>query len=329
MSLLQTFSDNTQRSPWFTLLLSALVFLLCLLVMVPLLPLVLSLFYGVDVSHIQDILAGKLDGETTSQEIFRWIQGLYQLSTWGLAALIMGYFLSRSKGGEINAAKALGLNAHASLAMIGLAIMIMIGSVPLVQWIQLSPEDFQLPSFMSGWEELMREQEEISQAALQEVLLQAGIASLIANLITFALIPALCEELFFRGFLQNQLRRMTSPTAAIILQALIFSFVHFQFYGFFARTALGIILGYLYFRSNSLLPSIVGHFFFNGFSIFMGFLAARGIGISPEEVVTEIPIPWPWIAVSGLGLIAALYGFHRISPGPAKEPLSHDHPLEG
>ena len=72
------------------------------------------------------------------------------------------------------------------------------------------------------------------------------------------------EELFFRGILQRLFVRVTkNPWAGIIITAIIFSSIHFQFYGFFPRLLLGILLGAIYWYSGSLWVAIVAHFLYD------------------------------------------------------------------
>ncbi|HLK27875.1 MAG TPA: CPBP family intramembrane glutamic endopeptidase [Puia sp.] len=90
----------------------------------------------------------------------------------------------------------------------------------------------------------------------------------IINILLIALLPAICEEVFFRGCLQRILINIfKKPWTGIIVTAALFSAFHFQFAGFLPRMFLGIILGALFWYGNSLLPSIVGHFFFNAAQI--------------------------------------------------------------
>lgn len=96
----------------------------------------------------------------------------------------------------------------------------------------------------------------------------SGIGDLLIFLLVSAVVPAICEELFFRGGVQQLLTEWTKkPHAAIIITAFIFSLLHIDPFGFFARFILGIALGYLFWWSGSLRLSIAAHFVFNAFGI--------------------------------------------------------------
>jgi membrane protease YdiL (CAAX protease family) len=90
------------------------------------------------------------------------------------------------------------------------------------------------------------------------------------------------EELFFRGFLYQALRRRLSLVGAGIVSALIFGAAHMQPpFGIAllllipSITALGFILAWVFERRSSLVPSITAHALFNsiGFSIYLISLA--------------------------------------------------------
>ena len=90
-----------------------------------------------------------------------------------------------------------------------------------------------------------------SGEGLQRVAILLGIAGL----------PAIFEELSFRGVLQPLLIRATGNAFwGIALTAIIFSAIHFQFYGFLPRVLLGALFGWMAHRSGSLLPGMVAHF---------------------------------------------------------------------
>src|SRR5437762_10427942 len=90
----------------------------------------------------------------------------------------------------------------------------------------------------------------------------------ILALIIMAFLPALCEETLFRGGLQNFLTRSTrNPWLSILIVSILFSAVHFSFYGFLPRVFLGIVLGLIYYYTGSLWLSILAHFANNAIAV--------------------------------------------------------------
>ncbi len=89
----------------------------------------------------------------------------------------------------------------------------------------------------------------IPKTGLNLVLLYAAVA---------VIAPAV-EELLFRGYLQNALRKWFGPTASIALAAMMFSGVHMQFYEFPVLMALGAAFGYVYHKTGSMRVTILLH----------------------------------------------------------------------
>ena len=92
-------------------------------------------------------------------------------------------------------------------------------------------------------------------------------------ILVFALVPAVCEELAFRGFILSGLERQHRTRSAILLSALMFGFLHVLlslFQQLFNATLLGIVLGLLAVRSRSILPGIVFHFLNNAMAVLAG-----------------------------------------------------------
>jgi sodium transport system permease protein len=110
---------------------------------------------------------------------------------------------------------------------------------------------------------------------LKEALenLMKNVPNLPTALLLFAVIPAICEELAFRGFILSGLERSQAPRTAIIMSALLFGFMHVLislFQQLFNATLLGLILGVMAVRSRSILPGIVFHMMHNGLAVALG-----------------------------------------------------------
>ena len=131
-----------------------------------------------------------------------------------------------------------------------------------------------------------------------------GSGQLMIALVVVALIPALGEELLFRGLLQNLLRRISAnPHLAIWVSAALFSAIHLQFYGFFPRMLLGALFGYLYHWSGKLSYAILGHFFHNGLALVFAYMATfDSIEITSEQMEQSAPLTMviPFVVILGL-----------------------------
>lgn len=125
----------------------------------------------------------------------------------------------------------------------------------------------------------------------------------IISLIMIAILPAIFEELFFRGALQNLLINwLKNPHVAILVTSFLFSIIHFSYYGFLPRMALGLILGYIFYYSKNIWLSILAHFINNGIAITAMYYATSK-GQSAKEIMNEsYPI---WMGV--VALIIVMY----------------------
>src|SRR5690606_15245342 len=108
---------------------------------------------------------------------------------------------------------------------------------------------------------LLKDMEEQSQRAIKMLLADRSIPAFMANLLIMAIIPAIGEELVFRGVIQSSLGGIFKhKVTAVWVTAFLFSAMHFQFEGFLPRFLLGLILGYLMLWSGTLLFPMIAHF---------------------------------------------------------------------
>ena len=82
-----------------------------------------------------------------------------------------------------------------------------------------------------------------------------------------AAIPALCEETFFRGFVQKSLEQRLKPYWAIIITSLFFGLYHFNPYGLISLMALGAYFGFAAYTSSSIFIPMILHFINNFFAV--------------------------------------------------------------
>ncbi len=128
----------------------------------------------------------------------------------------------------------LKINKNRKLAKkIVFAILIFCVSYPFASFMAQWNSAMELPDLMSGIEEVMRSMEDAAMETTELLLSGSTIGSLVLNLLIIAGMAAISEELFFRGALQQFLmEKYRNGHAAVWITALLFSVVHFQFYGF-------------------------------------------------------------------------------------------------
>ena len=95
-----------------------------------------------------------------------------------------------------------------------------------------------------------------------------------ASFIVFvvSMVPAICEEIFFRGYVQKSFEFKVKPWASMIITAFFFSMYHFNPYGFFALFGLGAFFGFAAYYSRSIFIPILLHFLNNFITVIVYFL---------------------------------------------------------
>jgi membrane protease YdiL (CAAX protease family) len=176
----------------------------------------------------------------------------------------------------------------AKSGLLPLAAFILVACLPLINALAWLNEQIDLPDALGALESAFMGMEE---SAAQLTAAMTGSTSpviLIINILFIAVLPALGEEMIFRGLLIPILRRRThNDHIAIWISAFLFSAMHMQFYGFIPRMILGGILGYLFVWSKSLWAPILAHFANNALALILLFLVARNN--IPEQADTFEP----------------------------------------
>jgi uncharacterized protein len=169
------------------------------------------------------------------------------------------------------------------------------------------------PEFLKGFEEWAREKEDLATELTQYLTKFDSVFEVAIALLVIAVLPAIGEEIAFRGIVQNLLRKLTGNIhVSIWVAAFLFSAIHLQFFGFVPRLLLGALFGYLYYWSGSLKLAMVAHFVNNGFSVIAMYFYQRGT--VPIDLENPESLPLSAVAVSAVvsaGLLFYIYNYFR------------------
>ncbi len=161
-------------------------------------------------------------------------------------------------------------------ALLLTVFLLMLFATPLFEWVALMNQKMNLPVSLKELEVWMKAKELEAGELTKKLLTMKSYGDLAINLLMIAVIPAIGEELFFRGGLQNALGQwFKNHHVAIWTTAIIFSAIHMQFYGFFPRMLLGALFGYLLVYGKSMYLPILGHFLNNGSAVVMAFVLQK------------------------------------------------------
>ncbi|MEO5909817.1 MAG: CPBP family intramembrane glutamic endopeptidase [Pelobium sp.] len=192
-----------------------------------------------------------------------------------------------------------------------LVVAIMFFSNPLLEYITVLNQKMSLPDALKSVEIWMKNSEKQAAELTKKLLAMKGLGDLTINLVMIAIIPAIGEELFFRGGIQNILGQwFKNHHAAIWVTAIIFSSIHMQFYGFFPRMFLGALFGYLLVYGKNIWLAILGHFLNNGTAVVMAYIMQKQ-GKSLDELDQGTTFEWMGYTISTIFTVALLILFFK------------------
>jgi membrane protease YdiL (CAAX protease family) len=188
-------------------------------------------------------------------------------------SLIFAYWLKRKEWSSYFESISLDVNLLISF------ILLLVCAYPLIGFSATIFEDVEWASKI----------DEGSIDALMKMLQMDSVWDLLVNLIIIALLPAIGEELLFRGIIQKELvSRIKNHHVAIVIASIIFSGVHLQIQGFFPKFFIGMILGYAYFWTKSIWYPMILHFINNGMqTLVLFFVGDQMDAIQEEGIKTE------------------------------------------
>jgi hypothetical protein len=208
-------------------------------------------------------------GGSQATSSLKWLQFMQTIATFLLPAILGAWIWSD----DHRPFRWLRLDKGAEWQQFVLAVLIMVCALPAINLLADLNSRVRLPESLDFIEQIFKQQEETA-ARLTERFLQAdSIFGLQINIGLMALLPALAEEVSFRGTLQQIIHGERSATnankthVAIWVTAFIFSAIHMQFYGFIPRMLMGAMFGYIFVWTGSLWLPILMHFTNNGIAV--------------------------------------------------------------
>jgi uncharacterized protein len=180
-----------------------------------------------------------------------------------------------------------------------ISFLIMIVFMPFNSWIIEWNGNLHLPQGLHQIEEWMfRKEREL--AAMTRFLTDFSTkAELVVALVVMAVIPAVGEEVLFRGIIQRKIfHKIGDMHTSIWASAALFSATHLQFYGFVPRMLLGALMGYMYAWTRNLWTPIFAHFVNNAAIVVIVFLS--------HHQVIDFDIKNPNSSVSWIGALVSL-----------------------
>lgn len=210
-----------------------------------------------------------------------------------------------AKISNTNPLNSLGFNKQLSNKQIGIVVLITIAALFLSGSLAELNEKIPMPATFI---KKARALEELYKNAMLSMATMNNVGDYLLSLLVIALAPAIFEEVFFRGALQNILIGWTKHVwLGIILTSIVFSAVHGSYFGFLPRVGLGIVLGLVYFNSKNIWLNITMHFLNNAIIVTQMYYLTR-MGKSIDKAMDEtMPIWFGIFAIIGLVIFFKLF----------------------
>lgn len=291
------FQSNKGYSPvgqlGFLLLFTGLGFIAAGLVQIPMLLTKLPMQDVMDTSKMMKILT-----DPANSTLVRWMQVISTFFLFCVPALLFSLVCNGKK------IFWLGFNSHLSIIQIALGFVIIFVANLGASIFQVLTEYF--TSFAPKLKSMADGMEYAYNSQVQAISHFNTPMEFVISLVIMAFLPAIFEELFFRGALQQVLMKwLKNPLFAIIITALIFSLIHRSIYLFFSRAILGFVLGLIFYYTKNIWVNIIAHFLNNAVALFQLYylqLTHHEVNVSKMEDPVH-----PLISIHGLISVFALF----------------------
>ena len=235
------------------------------------------LLYGASIDELTAFIANPYTDEAIS--FLKFYQLVNQIGIFVLPALVFSFMVSNKSSVY------LAIDKAPKLISILVGGLIVYSILPFNNYLDELNRQLVFPEFLSGIEDWMKSKELQAQKLTEVFLKTDGLWGLMINILIVALVPAIGEELLFRGLILKLFSQITKNIhVAVLISAIIFSAIHLQFYGFVPRLVLGMVLGYLFVFTGNLWVPIFVHFINNASSVLVYYLHDIGyLKLSMED----------------------------------------------
>ena len=266
------------------------------------------------------------DVDKTATSSLKWLQCIQTLSLFLLPALLCAWVWEEKH----HPFRWLHMDKMISWHVVGLAALVMVCAIPGINLLADLNNRIVLPECLSSLEQFFRQMEEEAALLTKRFMQADNVWVMMINMGLMAVLPALAEEMSFRGVLQQLLSGKgaaangncvsTRTHVAIWLTAVIFSAIHMQFYGFIPRMLMGALFGYVFVWTGSLWVPIVMHFVNNGMAVLLYYiLSLQGVAMDTNYADTLGAGTTWWLGIISLltvGILLRVLYLRITSQGP-------------
>lgn len=254
-----------------------------------------------------------------SVNFLKYFQVLQSIGLFVVPPFILAYLYHGNVG------QYLQINRSTTGSSYLLASVSLLLVIPLINFLGDLNSQMSFPEAFSGIETWMRNMEDAAELMVEKFMNVEHASGYLFNLFMIAVLPAIGEELMFRGVFQRIFTTMTRNSHwGIWITAFFFSAMHMQFYGFVPRMVLGAMFGYLLVWTGTMWVPILAHFVNNAMGVTGFFLINKGVISGEVEEWGKGPEQWPTVLISLVAVVALLSVIYRHEQNKIKMPVNQD-----
>lgn len=267
---------------------------------------IIQTLFALSMVNLSEMMSGNgkalLDAIALPQNVnkVRWMQCLGTFAMMFLPAFFFALIVSKQPYKYLGLSKSAHLNQI--LIVIGISITALFLSGGLGELNKIIP----IPQ---NWAAKFKAMEDTYAEQVMIIASMKTFGDYLISILMIAILPALFEELFFRGALQQLLVSwFKNAHVAILVTSILFSVIHFSYYGFLPRLALGLMLGYIFYFSKNIWLNILMHFINNAVAITALYFTSVKGGDVKKAMDESYPI---WVAVVTLVIVLYLFKLYK------------------
>jgi membrane protease YdiL (CAAX protease family) len=213
-----------------------------------------------------------------------------------------------------------GIQKSISAILLLLSVVLLASVQPFAGWLGQINSKINFGSLQAP----MQNAEAVYNRLLEVFLIMETVKDLFINLVIIALLPALAEELFFRGAMQTALLRLTTrPWVAIFISSAIFALLHGTFFKIIPIFTLGILLGTVYYLTRNLWYTITIHFLNNGLAVLAFYFSNRSETVK-RFANDNISVPFYGAIISLIVVLVIMYFIKKKSDEVLPEVVTNE-----
>lgn len=248
--------------------------------------------FDIPLANITDFMSNSSSEHYIS--FMKFLQTLQAIGLFTVPPLLAAYLFAPSVKGYLGMKRTSHPASYLSVAIL------MFLALPLINLTAFLNAQINLPDSMQTLENWLKFQEEAAQGLIESFLDVKTTGGLLFNVFLIGVLPAIGEELAFRGIVQKLMVKWTKNAHwGIFIAAFLFSAMHMQFYGFIPRFLLGMLFGYLYYWSGSIWLPMIAHFINNTTAV----LAYHFLGTQTMEQMDNMGLTTGSIIVASVSLL--------------------------